>query len=92
MQIQGSYQVHGPQALSGPHRPASAQKPQTAQAPTQTDELDISSEADYVSRTKELPDIRTDRVADIRSQIASGAYETDEKLDLALSRLLDELA
>ena len=92
MQIQGSYQVHGPQALSGPHRPASADKPQTAQAPAQTDELDISSEADYVSRAKEIPDIRADRVADIRSQIASGAYETDEKIDIALSRLLDELA
>lgn len=55
------------------------------------DELQISSQAGYVSMTKDIPDIRTDRVAEIRAQIASGAYETDEKIDIALERLLDEI-
>jgi hypothetical protein len=31
-------------------------------------------------------------VASIRAQIANGTYETPEKLDMALSRLLDEIA
>ena len=35
--------------------------------------------------------IRQDRVAEIRAQIASGAYETDVKLNGALERLLDEI-
>ncbi|MDP6556758.1 MAG: flagellar biosynthesis anti-sigma factor FlgM [Pirellulaceae bacterium] len=38
-----------------------------------------------------MPDVRTDRVAELRAQIASGAYETDAKLDVALDRLLDEI-
>jgi negative regulator of flagellin synthesis FlgM len=58
---------------------------------TEVDQLDISREADFASRVSGLPDIRTDRVAELRAQIASGGYETDAKLDVALDRLLDEI-
>ena len=58
---------------------------------TEVDQLDISQEADLVSRANSLPDVRADRVAELRAQIASGAYETDAKLDVALDRLLDEI-
>ncbi|WP_315853672.1 flagellar biosynthesis anti-sigma factor FlgM [Rubripirellula tenax] len=37
-------------------------------------------------------EIRIDRVADIRRQIADGSYDTPEKMDAALDRLLDQLA
>ena len=37
-------------------------------------------------------EIRIDRVAEIRRQIADGNYETPEKMDAALDRLLDQLA
>ena len=93
MQIHGLGHVHGPQQVGAPHI-----QPQTAQVDTprsnnlHIDQLDISPEADLVSRVRDVPDIRADRVADIRQQIAAGTYETDEKLDLALSRLLDEIA
>jgi hypothetical protein len=30
-------------------------------------------------------------VAEIRAQLASGIYETDAKLDVAIGRLLDEI-
>jgi negative regulator of flagellin synthesis FlgM len=43
---------------------------------------------DGISR---LPEIRHERIAEIRQQIAAGVYETPEKLELALDRLLDEL-
>ena len=56
------------------------------------DQLDISSEAKMLSQLKVVGDIRADRVADIRAQIESGVYETSEKLDVAVSRLLNELA
>jgi negative regulator of flagellin synthesis FlgM len=39
----------------------------------------------------QLPEIRHERVAEIRQQIAAGTYETPEKLEVALDRLLDEL-
>ncbi len=58
---------------------------------TEVDQLDISPEADLASRISGMPEMRMDRVAEIRAQIASGAYETDAKLDAALDRLLDEI-
>jgi negative regulator of flagellin synthesis FlgM len=36
-------------------------------------------------------DIRMDKVAAIKAAIADGSYETPEKLDAALDRLLDRL-
>ena len=93
MQIHGLGQVHGPQQIKAPHthqpsRPVDAPRGDNINI----DQLDISPEADLVSRAREVPDIRQDRVDEIRQQIASGAYESNEKLDIALSRLLDELA
>jgi negative regulator of flagellin synthesis FlgM len=93
MQIHGPTHVHGSQPINSPHR---VRPTQTNEAPAQStsgvDQLDISPEADLVSRVRELPDIRADRVSQIRAEIESGVYETDEKLDIALDRLLDEFA
>jgi len=91
MQIQGSANIHNAQAISAPHR---AQAPQPAAPSSQVkgaDQLDISHEADIASRVRDLPEIRTERVAQIRAAIAEGTYETDEKLDIALDRLFEEI-
>ena len=92
MQIYGPAHVHGPQAISAPHRNYASQATAPAGRPAEVDQLDISHEASYVSRAMELPDVRADRVASIRAEIAAGTYETDEKLNVALARLFDEVA
>ena len=68
--------------------PAQARRPHFLGA----DELDISREADALSRAHEADGIRSSRVAEIRAQIEAGTYETPEKLEAAVERLLDELA
>ena len=90
MQVSGSNHVHGPHSLQGPHTSRAKATPTAQQSapPQAVDQLDISAEAARASQTGE---VRTDRVAEIRSQIASGAYETPAKLDAALDRLLDEI-
>ena len=41
---------------------------------------------------KSLPDIRAGKVEDIRAQIKAGNYaDDDQKLDVAINRLLDDL-
>ncbi|HIF31565.1 MAG: flagellar biosynthesis anti-sigma factor FlgM [Pirellulaceae bacterium] len=92
MQIQGPAHVHGPQAINAPHRVRPAETAEKTTSSTGVDQLDISPEADLVSRVRETPEIRADRVAEIRKEIAAGVYETDEKLDVALDRLLDEIS
>ena len=93
MQINGPAHLHGAQAINPPHHNTRASRPSEAQVSSlaQMDQLNVSHEADLVSRVRELPAIRQERVAEIRAQIASGAYETDDKLNGALERLLDEI-
>ena len=92
MQVHGPAFLHGAQSIGAPHRVANS--PATAEAAyaAPTDQLDISPEASLISRMADIPEIRADRVAEIKAQIASGVYETEAKLDVALDRLLDELA
>lgn len=79
--------------------PPAGQKPSAGPV----DQLDLSSaaRASDVSSTSRLTstdavagggEIRIDRVAELRRQIADGGYDTTEKMDLALSRFLDDLA
>ncbi len=91
MQIYGPSQAHGPQALNAPHaaRPARTQ-PTQATTPV-GDQLDISEAAQLAAQVNDLPDVRLDRVAELRAEIASGNYETEARLSGAVDRLLDEI-
>lgn len=93
MYIYGSSQVHAAQSLNAPHRFAGVSPTQAPQSRglSGVDQLDISPEAELLSQVHDLPDVRQDRVNDIRAQIKNGTYDTNEKLDMALSRLLDEI-
>ena len=92
MQIHGPSNVHGPQPINPPHRTQGAARSAGTSQTQQTDQLDISHEADMVSRAREIPSIRSERIAAIRAQIEAGTYETEQKLEIAVGRLLDELA
>jgi negative regulator of flagellin synthesis FlgM len=94
MQVYGPTHLHGPQAISPPHtaRASSPASPaaEVGSSPIQ-DEVQISDAARLIEQTQQVPDVRQDRVDAIRAQIAQGTYETPEKLDVAVSRLLDEI-
>ena len=92
MQINGLSHLHGAQPIQGPQRAQASQATHQADNWAGVDELDISAEAEFVSGVRDIPDIRADRVAEIRAQIASGVYETEAKLDVAVGRLLDEIS
>jgi len=93
MQINGINNLHSAQGINQPHRAGAAAntQPNNATKFDTADSVEFSNAASFVSQAKELPEIRADRVADIREQIANGAYETDEKIDLALDALLAEI-
>jgi len=55
-----------------------------------TDKLELSGVSHFLSALKSN-DVRVDKVADIRSQIDAGTYESDDKLNSALDGLLDDL-
>ena len=90
MQIYGPAQLHGPQPISSPHA-RSAPIGQTGGVSGAQDELQISDAGRLIDLANQVPEIRQDRVNAIRAQIAAGTYETPDKLDVALSRFLDEV-
>ncbi len=57
-------------------------------APRGTDSVELSSD---VMKVKGVNNVRLDRVMEIRRQIADGTYVTDEKLNRALNRAIDQV-
>jgi flagellar biosynthesis anti-sigma factor FlgM len=91
MQVYGPTQLHSAQSISAPHSTrANAPAEQTYSASIQ-DEVSISDAARLTEQVRDLPEIRQDLVDRIRAQIASGTYETSDKLDQAVEHLLDEI-
>ena len=97
MQIYGPYRVSSTQ----PNSPAERSQPQkpveNAGKAAPTDQLDLSSHATGVNRVNATEiagngEIRIDRVAEIRRQIAAGTYDTPDKIDAALDKFLDQYA
>jgi negative regulator of flagellin synthesis FlgM len=72
------------------NNPISTSLPSDTAAPAGGDVVDISNESDPFSGVQNNG-IRTDLVANIRSQIDAGTYETDDKLNTASDRLLDDI-
>jgi negative regulator of flagellin synthesis FlgM len=91
MQIYGPSGVHGAQSISAPHSARRVDAPQQTSSVQPQDEVQISSAADFVAQTQQLPDVRSDRIASIRAAIADGTYETSDKLSAALDGLLNEI-
>ena len=91
MQIHGASQVHGAQAIAAPHNQQLTQPTSQPSSVDTTDEVSFSAESQLVAQANELPEIRQDRVNELRDQIQSGNYETTERFEGAVSSLLDEL-
>jgi len=95
MQIFGPFRVSTTQATTGAQRlqPQAQPNPASSRSATPVDQLDLSSSVSRLDASSGVSgggEIRIDRVAELRRQIASGNYDTPEKLDLALDRMLDQ--
>jgi anti-sigma28 factor (negative regulator of flagellin synthesis) len=56
-----------------------------------SDVVEISNVAKLAAKIQEVPDIRTELVEQVKAEIAAGTYETPERIEIALDRLMDEL-
>lgn len=95
MHIYGPTHLHGPQNIGSPHNNRISKPETTGSSAPINDELQISSAAQeasgMVEKISQMPDIRQNRVDEIRAQIEAGTYETDDKIQTAVARLLDEI-
>lgn len=88
----------GPVNITGSTSPISAGRSGPGSippsAPTQatgTDEVEISQHGQLLSQLISMPEIRQDKVASVREAIANDDYESDEKVDLTIEGLFEDL-
>ena len=76
-----------------PVEPTSSTVPSVpAQAPGGvSDVVEISNAAALAAKVQEIPDVRADLVARVKGEIEAGTYETPERIDAAVEKLLDDL-
>ncbi len=91
MEIYGPGGTQGPQPIYPRLATWGVEANHAAQAGAPRDQVEISPLGQMLDGISRLPEIRHERVEEIRRQIVSGTYETPEKLELALDRLLDEM-
>ena len=91
MQIRPTSNVQNTQAVNLQPKTAPTNSVSNATA-LPVDQLDISPQAQMMSTAAAGSEVRTDRVAELRAQIANGNYDTAEKLDTAVGRMLNIFA
>jgi negative regulator of flagellin synthesis FlgM len=92
MQIQGTNRIHSPQGINAPHFSTKSASSQSNGAPGKADRVEISPAANAAIEAAESGSkVRSDLVNLIRSQIAAGTYDTPEKMEVAMERMLDQM-
>ena len=56
----------------------------------ESDTVEISDSARYLGEIRKLPDIRQDKVDNARALIAAGKFETSDRINGTVDRLLEE--
>ena len=92
MEIHGAGGTQGPQPVYPRLAEYTVDASRTVQSGAPRDQVEISPLGQMLDGISQLPEIRHEKVEAIRQQIAAGTYETTEKLELALDRMMDEFS
>ena len=72
-------------------QPAGAAGPQTPAPSRPNDAVEISSAGQLLDKLSKSPEVRAERLAQIKASIASGEYDSDDKLEAAMMSLLQSI-
>jgi len=86
--------IHGIQPPVGP-QPVDALEAAVAKAPEVqpadvADVVEISDVARLAARLQEVPEVRAELVQRVKDEIAAGTYETSERIEITVDRLMEE--
>ena len=56
-----------------------------------SDTVEISDVAKLAAKISEIPEVRTQLIERVKTELATGTYETSEKLEIAVERLMEDL-
>ena len=91
MEIYGAGGTQGPQPIYPRLAAFSLDAGHSVHAGSPRDHVEISPLGQMLDGIGQLPEIRQEKVDEIRRQLSAGSYESTEKLEVAVDRLLDEL-
>lgn len=89
--------INGPGPIQNafPVKPATStpqvQQPAETRAVSPRDEVEISSAGKMLDQINQSGELRAERLAQIKAAIDADEYDTPEKLELALSRMIAEI-
>lgn len=80
-----------PVEVVAPEATAEIASSSNVEATLTTDRVEISQQAQLLEKIHQLPDVRQDKIDAITDSIANNTYLTEDKLDIAVNRMIDEM-
>ena len=90
MEIRGIHSAAGSQQVN-PVSGSQASEAVSSALPAGGDNVQISPMAHYLEMYNNMPQVRNDKVSAARQSVAAGTTDTDQKLSIAVDRMLDDL-
>ena len=89
-------EIHGPAGINGPERPDAQPARLKGVDPKVSpekivDQVQISDQANFLEKLSKVPAIRQERIDELQRQIDADKYETPERVEIAVEKLLEEL-
>jgi len=90
-EIRSAASQYRPSQVRAARPMSSVSSPAVAGGTGTDDQVQISELAYWRSKLDGTPEVREDLIASVRQQILAGAYDSDDKLDLAIDRMMGDL-
>ena len=90
MQVNGPGPVSGNTPIGRTEATGAAAKSEATHAERPRDEVEISEASRMFNQLSQTSAVRAERLAQIKAEIDAGVYETPEKLEAALMKLIGE--
>lgn len=91
MEVRGLSSASPMSPINRPDSTPGLEKSQPAGPTSPKDEVEISAVGKMLDDASRTPGIREQRLAEIKAAIEAGTYETPEKLELALNRMVEQM-
>ena len=82
--------VGGPGRIHGPNKIARVTPSSTPSGASSADKVVLSQKAGMVSKALAMPQMRMERIAEVKKMIESGRFDTDTRLEGALKKFVAE--
>lgn len=93
MEVRGLGSVGAARPISEARSPALTEgKAATGPISSPQDEVEISSVGKMMDDVSRVSGLREQRLAQIKAAIENGTYDTPEKLELALGKMIDQIS